>query len=81
MSEAKYQAKLIKEMESQGYYVLKLIRTNKNGIPDLLALKPNEVLFVEVKGVKGVVSKLQDFRIDELQKFGFKVKVEYEKAR
>lgn len=81
MSEAKYQAKLIKEMESQGYYVLKLIRTNKNGIPDLLALKPNEVLFVEVKGVKGVVSKLQDYRIEELQKFGFKVKVEYEKAR
>jgi len=39
MSEAKYQAKLIKQLEQDGYYVLKLIKTNKNGIPDILALK------------------------------------------
>ena len=47
-----------KELESKGYYVLKLIKTNKNGIPDLVALHPDkEVLFIEVKTKKGKVSK------------------------
>jgi len=30
--ESKIQAKLIKEYEAMGYYVIKLIKTNKNGI-------------------------------------------------
>jgi Holliday junction resolvase len=60
--------------------VLKLIRTNKNGIPDLLALKPDDVLFIEVKGAKGVVSPLQKYRIEELIKNGFKAEIRYEKA-
>ena len=46
MSEAKYQSKLIKKYEAEGYYVLKLISTNKAGIPDLVALKPNDVKFI-----------------------------------
>ena len=40
MSEAKYQSKLIKKYEAEGYYVIKLISTNKAGIPDIVALKP-----------------------------------------
>lgn len=71
MSEAKYQNKLIKSLEAKGYYVLKLIKTNKNGIPDLLALKPNEIKFIEVKGKKTPVSKLQEYRIKELKNYGF----------
>lgn len=71
MSEATYQNKLIKQYEAEGYYVLKLIKTNKNGIPDLVALKPNDVKFIEVKGAKTPVSKLQEYRIKELKKLGF----------
>ena len=71
MSEAQYQNKLIKQYEAEGYYVLKLIKTNKNGIPDLLAVKPNDVKFIEVKGAKTPVSKLQEYRIKELKKLGF----------
>jgi Holliday junction resolvase len=79
MSESKYQAKLIKQYEGQGWYVIRLITTNKNGIPDLLCLKKEETpLFIEVKGSKGRVSKLQEFRINELQKQGFNAIVEYE---
>lgn len=78
MSEAKYQNKLIKLLEAEGWYVIKLIKTNKNGIPDLLALKPNDVRFIEVKGKKGVVSELQKFRIKELKDKGFKAEVNYE---
>lgn len=75
MLESKLQSKIIKQLESDGYYVLKLIRTNKNGIPDLLALKSNEVYFIEVKSEKGVLSELQKYRINELQEFGFKVEI------
>lgn len=71
MSEASHQRKLIKQLEAEGYYVLKLIKTNKNGIPDLVALKPNDVKFIEVKGVTTPVSKLQEYRIKELKKLGF----------
>ncbi len=78
MSEAKYQSKLIKELEKDGWYVLKLIKTNKSGIPDIVAIKPNEVQFIEVKGKKGVLSKLQEYRIKELNDLGIKATVNYE---
>jgi len=78
MSEASHQRKLIKQLEADGYYVLKLIKTNKNGIPDLLALKPNDVKFIEVKGVKTPVSKLQQYRIKELKKLGFNATINRE---
>ena len=35
MTEQQIQSKRIKELEAEGYYVIKLIKTNKNGIPDL----------------------------------------------
>ena len=38
MTEQQIQSKKIKELEAEGYYVIKLIKTNKNGIPDVLAL-------------------------------------------
>lgn len=78
MSEANYQNKLIKSLEAEGYYVLKLIKTNKNGIPDLLALKPNEVKFIEVKGVNTPVTKLQEHRIKELKSLGFEATINRE---
>jgi len=78
MSEATYQSKLIKQYEAEGYYVLKLIKTNKNGIPDLLALKNDHVKFIEVKGANTPVSKLQEFRIEELKKLGFDATIERE---
>jgi Holliday junction resolvase len=74
MREQQIQAKKIKELESQGYYVIKLTNTNKNGIPDLLAIpKDSDVLFVEVKAANGKLSKLQQFRIKELTSHGIKV--------
>ena len=76
MTEQQIQTKKIKELESQGYYVIKLINTNKNGIPDLLAIpKDSDVLFVEVKRHDGKLSKLQEFRIKELKTHGINVEV------
>ena len=73
MKEAQIQSKVIKKMEANGYYVLKLSKTSKNGIPDLLCLKKDEpAFFIEVKTDKGVVSPLQLYRQKELRELGFK---------
>tara|TARA_R110002020_G_scaffold119205_4_gene272056 strand:- start:421 stop:660 length:240 start_codon:yes stop_codon:yes gene_type:complete len=76
MTEQKIQSKRIKELESIGYYVVKLIKTNKNGIPDLIAIPPDsDVLFIEVKTSKGKVSKLQEYRLEELKKHGVRTEI------
>jgi hypothetical protein len=73
MTEQQIQIKVIKLMESKGYYVLKLSKTSKNGLPDLLCLKKDEPpFFIEVKTDKGVVSALQLYRQKELKELGFK---------
>lgn len=76
MTEQQIQSKRIKQLEAEGYYVIKLIRTNKNGIPDLLAIPPgSEVLFSEVKRPGQKPSKLQEYRIKELNNHGIKTEV------
>jgi len=76
MSEQQIQAKRIKELEAEGYYVIKLIKTNKNGIPDLIAIAPgSNVLFSEIKTKNGRVSKLQEYRMSELKGYGFGTEV------
>ena len=72
VTEQKIQKKIIDKMEAQGWYVIKLMKTNKNGIPDLICLKKDETLFIEVKKPGGKVSELQKYRINELKKFGLK---------
>jgi len=76
MTEQQIQSKRIKQLEAEGYYVLKLVKTNKNGIPDVLAIPPNsEVIFSEIKTPKGKVSKLQEYRLKELKEYGFRTEV------
>jgi Holliday junction resolvase len=76
MKEQQIQTKRIKQLEDEGYYVIKLINTNKNGIPDLIAIPKNaDVLFVEVKRPDGKLSKLQEFRIKELNEHGLKTEI------
>jgi len=76
MTEQQIQAKRIKQLESKGYYVIKLIKTNKNGIPDVIAIAPgSDVIFSEIKKPKGKVSKLQDYRLKELNDYGFTAEV------
>lgn len=78
LREQQVQTRLIKELEEKGYYVIKLVKTNKNGIPDLIAIPPNSnVEFIEVKRKDGKLSKLQEFRIKELIKHGVKAIVYY----
>ena len=73
--EQKIQSKIIKKLEQDGYFVLKLIKTNKNGICDLIAVKENETIFIEVKRPDGVLSELQKVRIKELRSRNINVKI------
>lgn len=76
MTEQQIQDKRIKELEGQGYFVIKLIVTNKNGIPDLLAIPPeSKVLFSEIKKPGGKVSRLQEFRMKQLNDHGCKTEI------
>jgi Holliday junction resolvase-like predicted endonuclease len=76
MTEQQIQSKRIKQLEAEGYYVIKLVKTNKNGIPDLIAIpKDSDVLFVEVKRPTGKLSKLQEYRLKELENHGIKSEV------
>ena len=80
MSESKFQAKLIKNLEKEGWYVIKIIQTNKNGIPDLLCLHfKHPPKFIEVKAKDGTVSELQKYRQKEIfNKTGIKTENIYE---
>jgi Holliday junction resolvase len=64
-------------MEADGWYCIKLIKTNRNGIPDVCCVKPNDVIFIEVKKPGGKTSKLQDYRIKELNDKGIKAIVKW----
>jgi hypothetical protein len=76
MKEQQIQSRRIKQLEAQGYYVIKLIKTNKNGIPDLIAIpRGADVLFSEIKTPKGRLSTLQEYRLEELKGYGFKTEV------
>tara|TARA_R110000751_G_scaffold7210_2_gene29808 strand:- start:14164 stop:14406 length:243 start_codon:yes stop_codon:yes gene_type:complete len=76
MTESQIQAKRIKQLEAEGYYVLKLMKTNKNGIPDLIAIPRDvPVLFSEVKTKTGKISPLQRYRIAELKQHGFNTEI------
>jgi hypothetical protein len=71
VTEQQIQSKRIKQLESEGYYVIKLVKTNKNGIPDLIAIPPSSgVIFSEVKTPSGRLSKLQEYRLEELKQYG-----------
>lgn len=76
MLESRVQSKKIKELEKEGWFVMKLTRTNKPGIPDLIALKPGDnIQFIEVKAKGGKPSALQLFMHKTLRALGFYVEI------
>jgi Holliday junction resolvase len=77
LEEAKIQKKIIKHLEDKGFYVVKLMKTNKNGIPDLLAMREDKFSLIEVKAPNGIVSSLQKYRMEELKEHGLDVILAY----
>ena len=82
MTEQQYQKKISDDLEKQGYFVINLIKTNRNGIPDLLAVRKcecntNPVVFIECKTPKGVTSIIQKYMLSLLQNYSASVSVSY----
>jgi Holliday junction resolvase len=76
MTEQQIQKKRIDQLEKEGYYVIKLIKTNKNGIPDVIAIPPDSgVIFSEIKTPKGKLSPIQEYRLKEIEKYGLRTEV------
>jgi Holliday junction resolvase len=77
MKESQVQKKIKERLERNGYFVTKLIQTSTNGIPDIMAIKRGNVVFLEVKAEGGKLSELQEFRIEQLKSVGVFAKVVY----
>ena len=71
MRESQIQHQIIKWLESQGWLVVKIIQTNKNGWPDLQLHAFGVTIFIEVKSENGKLSELQKYRHKQLQDKGF----------
>ena len=69
--EQKLQSKIISDLDKRGWIVVKTITLSKAGFPDVFAFKNGHAIFFEVKAKNGVRSKLQQYRIEQLQSEGF----------
>lgn len=67
--------KIRKSWEKDGWIVVNLMQTNKNGIPDYMMLKNGVAVFVESKEKWDRLSPVQKYRIAQLKDAGFKVMV------
>ena len=72
MNEQYIQRKIIKWLEGEGYYVVKIISANKSGVPDLLVCVDGKFVAIEVKTpkTKNNVSKLQKYNLEKIKKCG-----------
>lgn len=70
IKESKVQSKIIKLLEDDGYFVIKTIITNKNGIPDVIWFKDWWAIFIEVKAPWWRLSKIQMKQINTLRDHG-----------
>ncbi len=71
MRESQIQSQIIHWLEKEGWLVVKIIQSNKNGWPDLQIHKLGVTIFIEVKSEKGIVSELQYYRHKQLTEAGF----------
>lgn len=72
MRESVLQKKITDYLAEEGIAAVKIIACNKPGTPDILCCYNGKFIGIEVKNPngKGKVSKLQKFRIKEIQKAG-----------
>lgn len=68
---SKFQNKIKKQYENDGYLVIKMHKTNTNGICDLMCLKDGKSVFIEIKEKNDTLKELQKYRIDQLRELGF----------
>ena len=72
MKEQTIQRKIIKYLESQGCYVVKVIAASKSGVPDIVGCYEGVFFGIEVKTptTRNNVSKLQEYNLDKIRQAG-----------
>ena len=74
MKESDVQKKIIDYLEQRGHYVIKTVRTNRRGTPDLIVCTALDGEFygieVKAKGKKGTVTGLQKYHIELINNTG-----------
>jgi Holliday junction resolvase len=68
--ESVIQHDIIVYLERCGFYVIKILQCNKNGTPDLMAIKEGKTIFIECKRKGQKARPLQEYRIQELINHG-----------
>lgn len=67
----KQQQKLIKYWRDRGFFVINLIVCTPVGMPDIIALKPDKLVFIESKENTDTLSPLQRIWLNRLTNKGF----------
>lgn len=74
MREASIEKRLRKKIRKIGGEALKFTSPGMNGVPDRLVLLPGgRAIFIELKTINGKLSRIQEVRIRQLKKLGFRV--------
>lgn len=86
--ESAAQSDIIKALETEGAFILKVVVCNVNGFPDLTILKPRskgrkavKICCMEVKREGEEPEPLQQFRHDQLRKYGVETYTVYNKEQ
>ena len=66
--EQKIQKSIIKWLEAEGHYVVKVISASRAGVPDILACVNGKFVAIEVKtpGTQNNISPLQAYNLDKI---------------
>ena len=71
LKESIIQKKIRLQYEADGWLVVKIIQTTKNGWPDLQCHKARTTVFIETKATGKTASPLQKYRHKQLREKGF----------
>ena len=75
MTEQKIQTSIADYLRKRGWTVVKIMAASLNGWPDLHAVKEGRAIYIEVKRPGGRLSKIQEYRIEQLKKQEMRVHV------
>ncbi len=76
MRESRIERRLCQSVRKHGGWAIKLVSPNMAGLPDRLVLLPGgRLVFVELKAPGGWLRPLQQKRITQLERLGFRVYV------
>lgn len=77
MTEQKIQKQITDALTKAGWHVVKVIKCNKPGTPDLVCCKGSQCVWIEVKKPGGKLSKLQKFMHKQMRNKGLNVMVAF----